>query len=331
MAILYKLRLFRKWWQRWHTMPVFSWLRAAALYKTGHYAKAIPLYEQGLANHSGHPAQLCARLDLAYCLFRTGRVSEAEEELRLAASLAPQSREAQLRLAHFQIYKGCALEAAWTMHRLLKRIEPDAEIVATFLSAAVEGAAPAYLLKEASSLAGSLALDAKAESQQQLVKLQIARAREKLINGNFEAGRAELSHLAARNPVIVDAVTAFSELLLKEGKVAFARQLLRRSLAAAPTYPRLLSLLAESYLLGGPFYNPAYAVQLATAACQNSSWSSPRELHVLAEAYFHHGDKVSALLMAGKAKEEGSRLLGSYRDVKSLERLIESLSSGTLS
>jgi len=324
------VRLVKKWWKKWHTLPVMPWLKAALLYKAGRFAEAIPLYQQGLARHPEHPAKLCARLDLAYCLFRTGKLAEAEQELKNAANLAPQAREAQLRLAHFQMYKGRALEAAWTMRRLLRRVEPDAELVATFLLAVVENGGPNYLLKEASAMVERLKLDQRVDARH-LHKLKVARAREKMLNGQFDKGKEELAKLACQNPTSLEAVMAFAELLLKEGKVAFARQYLRRGLVMAPNHPRLLSLFAESYLLGGPFYSPEYAIQLATSACQLSGWSSPRELHVLAESYFHNGDKMSALLMASKAKEEGSRLLGSYRDTKSLEQLIQALSSDTLS
>lgn len=329
MAILANIRLVKKWWRRWHTLPVFSWLKAAALYKSGRYQEAIGLYRHGLEKHPGHPAELCARLDLAYCLFRSGRLEEAEDELRRSANFAPESREAQLRLAHFLMYKGRMAEAAWTMRRLLRRMPADAELAATFLMAVVENGGPSYLMNEASALAEKIIRGASSESRQ-LHKLAVARARLKLLTGGFEEGKAELGKLACQNPTSVEALLSFAELLLKEGHVSFARQHLRRGLALAPNYPRLLSLFAESYLLGGPFYSPEYAVQLATCACQLCSWSSPRELHVLAEAYFHLGDKMSALLVASKAKEEGQRLLGSYRDAKSLERLIENLSSGTL-
>ncbi|NDC38365.1 MAG: hypothetical protein EBZ48_09980, partial [Proteobacteria bacterium] len=120
------------------------------------------------------------------------------------------------------------------------------------------------------------------------------------------------------------------KLLLTEGEVMPARRLLRRALVKLPENPQILSLLAQSYLQSGALYNAEYARQLATEACQRSEWSSPRELHILAEAFYHIGDKASALIIASKAKEEGSRLLGSYRDVKSLDQLIDNLSTGTL-
>jgi hypothetical protein len=52
-------------------------------------------------------------------------------------------------------------------------------------------------------------------------------------------------------------------------------------------------------------------------------------MHTLAEAYALSGDKMSALLIATKAKDTGGRLLGSYRDAKHLDKLIQRLSVGT--
>jgi len=53
------------------------------------------------------------------------------------------------------------------------------------------------------------------------------------------------------------------------------------------------------------------------------------EMHTLAQAYVATGDKVSALLIASKARDTGRRLLGSFPDSGQLDRLIERLSTGT--
>ena len=135
--------------------------------------------------------------------------------------------------------------------------------------------------------------------------------------------------MATATNTSLEDIMLFSEVLLEEDKVAYARQQLRRALVVAPEHPRLLSLFAQSYLKSGPFYNPEYAKQLATQACQSSGWESPREMHILADSYFHEGDKVFALLVASKAKQVGNKLLGAYRGVKTLDKLIEDLSAGT--
>ena len=89
-------------------------------------------------------------------------------------------------------------------------------------------------------------------------------------------------------------------------------------------------MLAETYLRSGTMYNAAFGKQLATQACIATNWLSPREMHVLAEAYYHTGDKLAALLTASKAKQAGSGLVGQYAKSHHLDQLIESLTDGPL-
>lgn len=321
--------LLTKWWKTWGTLPIYSWVKAAALYRKGQFAAAEKHYQRGLERHPTHPANFCAKIDLAYCQFKLGRLDEAEHELRLVSTQLPQSREAYLRMARLQMWRGQSLEAAWTIRRALRNVPVDPEFAALYLIAALDSGAPGYLLNEALQVSKSVE-----NSEKPSVKLQAARARA-LMNTKsstgveYQTARTELAQLSAATNAPYESIILFSEVLIAEGKIAHARRLLRRALHSAADYPRILSLLAETYLKSGPFYNAEYAKQLATTACQNTTWTSPREMHILAEAYYHVGDKVSALIIASKAKELGSKLLGTYRDTKTLDRLIESLSSGT--
>ncbi|MDC0358463.1 hypothetical protein OAO01_06570, partial [Oligoflexia bacterium] len=167
------------------------------------------------------------------------------------------------------------------------------------------------------------------KEEKENAEFEAVRARLMMIRGNAAKGKEYLAKIADTEQASTNALILFSEVLIEEGKITVARQYLRRALAKAPDHPRVLSLLSESYLQSGPYYNPEYARQLATYACQNTNWLSPREMHILAEAYYHANDKISALIIASKAKEEGSRLLGTYRDAAGLNKLIENLSSGT--
>lgn len=323
------LEVLSKWWNTWHTLPVYAWVRAASLYRKGQFAQAELYYRRGLEKHPTHPAQYCARIDLAYCHFKMGRLDEAEQELRAISAQLPQSREAYIRMARLQMWRGQPLEAAWTMRRALRNVPVDHEFAATYLIAALDSGAPGYLLSEALQVSKSIEAD-----ESKAPKLHAARARA-LMNIyastriEYQEARTRLAQIAAKNSVPFEVILLFSEVLVAEGKIAHARRLLRRAMQSAADHPRVLSLLSETYLKSGPFYNAEYAKQLATTACQNSTWSSPREMHILAESYYHVGDKVSALIIASKAKELGSKLLGTYRDTKTLDRLIESLSSGT--
>ena len=329
MNVIKGFKLYRKWWKTWGTLPVLAWIRAAQYYKAAEFARAVPLYRDGLAKNGHHPARTCARLDLAFCLFKIGKLTEAEQELRLAVQQSPDSREAQLRLAQFQIWIGQPLEAAWTMRRALKVLPTDADLAATFVLATIDGGGAAYLLKEAAQHLRA-AEELPNQSERGKRKLAVAKARLHIERGEFDEGRERLYKLTCEGPTSLEAVLAFSELLIEEGKVPFARQQLRRGLMVAPNHPRILSLLSESYLRAGQFHSPQYALQLATNACQFGNWSSPRELHVLAEAFYSVGDKMTALLMASKAKQVGSRMMGSYRKSRSLNDLIEHLSVGSL-
>lgn len=253
------------------------------------------------------------------------RLEEAEQQLRQVTVHAPTAREGHLRLARLQIWSGRPNEAAITVHRALQRIEPDAELAATFALAVFENDGPKYLLDAAEQVVEELADQASS-----VPRLALARAALAFRKGSKSEDRSSIEKLATDAPALFEAVLVHAELLLREGKVLQARRQLRRALVVAPDHPRLLSLLAESYLKAGTVYNADFARQLATDACVASGWRSPREMHILAEAYYHLSDRMGALLIASKAKDAGARLLGSYRDAKHLDALIESLSSQSL-
>ncbi len=284
---------------------------------------AIPYYERGLKSYKNHPASHCARLDLAQCLFTEGRFMDAEQHLKAVATKIPSSREAQLRLARLQLWSGRSLDAAWTLRRALRTLKNDPKILGLFLYAVLDNEGPRFLLDEGLEL--------------------VKRLPERGNNVLLEAVLAKIEYdkqksLPARNAFLVflenedipaEVYIMVAEMYIRTRETFRARDILREALEKNPEHPRILSLLAETYLKSGTVYNASYARQLAEKACQKASWLSPREMHVLAEAYYHLDDKISALIVASKAKEEGNRLLGSYRDSATLERLIDDLSTGT--
>ena len=81
-----------KWWKTWKTIPILEWVQAAALFRSGEYRLAEKFYRKGLKRHPNHIAHHCARLDLAYCLFKLGRLAEAEQELKQVALSLPEMR-----------------------------------------------------------------------------------------------------------------------------------------------------------------------------------------------------------------------------------------------
>jgi len=318
------VRGYRDWIRRWKTLPVQAWISGAEAYRAGRYQDAELLYRQGLKRHVRHPARVSALLDLSHCLFRLRKFSDAELALRQAISTAPSQREAYVRLARLQLWLGYGTEAAWTIRTCLQRIQPDPEIATIFLTAVVESGGVSYLLREAQELLTTLHIEPEGYP-----RFQVALARFHLLVGDREDARARLAKLAALDRGPFDGVVTFAEILLSEGKIAYARHHLHRALAVSAEHPRVLTLLARSYLMESPVFDPENAIQLAARACQNTGWRGVHEMHVLARAYALFGDKVSALLVAGRAKDTGRRLLGCYAEAKDLDRLIERLCTGT--
>lgn len=315
-------RVLLKWWRTWGTLPVFSWVRAASSYRRGDFQKAETLYLSGLKRHKGHPAEAYARLDLAYCLFKNGKIEQAERELRLVISSVNNPREALLRLARLQLWSGRPLEAAWTVRRMLRDFQPDADMVEVLSLSVIENRGPVYLHREAME-----ALKKLDEAQKQETRIRAVRAGLNLCKNPCEEAQMELEELAASGQADFETLTILSELLLKAGKVAHARMYLKRALAREASHPRVLGLLAETYLSEGSLFNALFAVQLATAACQNSQWLSVRAMHVLALAYRSSGDSQTALIMAEKARKTGNRTLGDYPHARSLNQLVEELNA----
>lgn len=317
-------KVFFKWWATWKSIPVLSWVRAALLYKAGRFEQAISMYNKGLERHPRHPARYCARLDKAYCLFKLKRFEEAETILRQVIVELPRSREAHIRLARLHMWTGNYLEAAWCARRALLSVPHDAELVAIFLISLLENGGPSYLVNDA------IGEFLKANPPANDPILDVARACLLMHRGEREKAVTLLNEVVALPNPPFEAYMYLGEALLKNGQASQARKQLRMALTLAPEYPRLLSLCAESYFVGGTFYNPDYARQLATTAAQNANWLSPWAMHTLAEAYRLSGDRMAALIMASKAKEVGIERLGSYRNSKRLDDLIDNLSSTTL-
>ena len=316
--------LYKEWIQRWGSLPVRPWVKAASLYRLGRYEEAADLYKAGLKSHPKHPARMNALLDLSHCLFRLKDFEDAERYLRQASVVAKHEREPYVRLARLQLWLGHSVEAAWTIRTALASLPADPELVTLFVTAAVESAGVGPLLSEARDLVRDMHCEPEAAP-----RLEVARARLRMQDGDLGEARDDLAALATKDRGPFEAVVAFAHVLLEEGKSSYARHHLHRALTVSPEHPKVLRLLALSYLQPGQHFEPDYAIQLATRACQATGWSGMHEMHTLARAYALTGDKVSALLIASKAKEAGRNLLGIYPEVQSLEQLIHSLSSGT--
>lgn len=314
--------VLRSWWKTWRSLPVWSWLVAASAYRAGDFERARKLYLRGLQGKPNHPARFCAYLDLAYCEFKLGMLAEAREHLQYVCNLAPHCREAHIRLARLNLWVGRPLEATRVIRRAFLYLQPDVETVSTFLLAAFENGGPSSLIREGLDLIEKLKL-----TDLDHRKLLVAKICDEVRRGNRAYALNKLERIVNKKGAPFEAVVVLSELLLEDRNVSEARRYLTRALAVAPSCPRVLNLFAELYLRTSVLYNPEYARQLATQACQTSAWMSPRAIHTLARSYFHLGDSASALMLATKAKNIGDEQRGYYLDQEALDQFITELNS----
>jgi tetratricopeptide (TPR) repeat protein len=313
-----RLVSYRDWIVRWRCMPVDAWLDAAELYQNSNFERAAELYKQGLSSHPTSRARVNALLDLSHCLFRLSRFDEAERYLRQAISTDPTLREGYVRLARLQLWLGYATEAVWTARVSMQRHSPDPELVTLFVTAVVESGGNPTSIAEAQKFLRQLNYDSGG-----FPRLDVARARLAYLVDKSEEAREDLARMASVDRGPFEAVVAFAEVLIGEGKLAYARHQLHRALSVAADHPKVLRLLARTYLNEGTFYEPEYAVQLALKACQLTSWKGVHELYIAAQSYVAVGDRVAALLAATRAKEVAARLLGGYPEVAQLEKLLQ--------
>ena len=313
-----------QWWKTWRRLPVMPWLKGAIHYRAKRYDLAASCYQKGLDKYPSHTANLSARLDLSFCLFKLGKLEEAERNLRYVTLHARKSKKAFMRLARIQLWSGRSLEAAWTLRRALQQLPADKELAGLFLYSVVENQGPLFLLQEAKAVA-----ELCKDEDSTYLMYQTAIALYGFYFEEKQSGLRTLKEIVNSESAPLDAIIAYAEILLSKNESNEAKKILQRALKSEPNSPRVLTLLASTYLQAGDLKNADYAVQLALSACQNSAWLSPRELHVLAEAYAEAGDVISALIAANRSKQEGERLLGHYRHSKSLTSLIDSLSQAS--
>ncbi len=318
-----RLKAHYDWIVKWHTLPVLAWIDAAEHYKNGEYQRASELYLIGLKSHPHNRARLNAYLDLAHCLFLLHKYELAESYLRRATSTFPKVREGYVRLARLQLWLGYASEALWTVRVCIQRTGIDPEILTLFISAVVDAGGNPAAVAEAREHLKTIYCDASG-----FPHLEAARARLDMWSDNKQEAREEIARLAQLDRGPFEAVVSFAEILISEGKLAYARHHLHRALTAAPDPPRVMKLLARTHLYSGVFYEPEYAVKLAQKACQMTGWRGINEVSTLAQAYLASGDKIAALLVATKAKEIAVRLIGGYPEVAQLKKMLQVSAGG---
>ncbi len=325
MSFMNSFQVYMQWWRTWKTLPVCSWIKAARLYRAGRYVQAEELYRRGLKRFSHHPASCSARLDLAYCLFKQRKVTDSERELRSIIIQFPNYREGYVRLARVQLWIGRGADAALTLRRAVQYFADDAEINALLLLCLIDQKASRYLISEAIN-----GIKRARELSPEHKLLKIAEARCVYFLGEQPRGKMLLAELALEDPALFDAVLAYAEVLIEEKNYDDGLRHLRRALQVSPNHPRVLAMMAQIYLTDSPLFNPEFSQQIAISACQNTSWSSVRDLAILAESYRAQGDKMAALVVANKARSIGGQGRVEHRQAETLDRLIESLTTELL-
>ena len=320
-----------KWSLVWGSLPVMDWIDAASCYKSKDFEKAAKFYEKGLKKHPKHAAAICAQIDLGFCYFKLMNFEKAEILLRDAIRKSPQEKETYLRLAKVLMWIGNPQEASEVLKSAIETCleddQMDTELAVQFAFAVIESEGENTYLKDAITYLLQIKYDDLDDKRVEVVRACFA-----LTRGETSKGRGILLSLVNIQGGVTptSAHIYFSELLIQEGSLAHALRHLRIALKRQPNSPRVLTLLSELYLQRGEFYNTDYAVQLATKAAQNTSWINPSTVHVLAEAYNQHGDRMSALMTASKAMEIDKVRNGAYRKTENLNALIDTLSAGTI-
>lgn len=319
-SALNTIQAVHNWLYAWRTVPVWNWIRASSLYKNGQFETAAAYYMKGM--NRNHPAKIHALADAGFCYFKLNDLKKAEECLRKVIELDPAHASASMLLAKVLHRCGRACEAAQILRESFLHEEPDIERLGFFLYTVIEYDGPSYFIDEAlkrSSNETRIGIDSS-----DLMQLAIAALLIK--SKKFHRASLILDNAISKHSCAVEAFILKAELLMHRYEIEEAIHILQEGFAVDPNHPRALSLMAELYLKAGDTFNAEYAGQLALKACQNSAWRSVRELHVLAECYYHAGARAEALMLANSARELETRTYGSYKNTVHLERLIESLS-----
>jgi Tetratricopeptide repeat len=309
------------WWRAWGTVPVPEWIAAAECYRDGQFTRAIGLYESGFYSSDTHRAATSARLDLSYCLFREGRIREAEAHLLKVIVDNPLLREGYVRLSRLFLWIGSPNQAVELLFDAAERVPFDQELSALLIFAVLESSAPRFMLENALAMS-EIHQSVKGKKKNHSQLLATSAAHLLLHSGETQKAYDELNRCILQGNAPLEAYLLRAKWLVQEKKYIEAREDLLQCLMLQPGHPESLSMLSRLYLATDVFDQPGYALNLAVLACQSSGWMSGRELLVLAEVYMRAGDSHLALMMAEKAKKVRESRGGSPVDPVVLDTFI---------
>ena len=300
-------RLYFRWIRRWRSVPIRSWLIAARLFESGDFISAVPHYVRGLTHHPKHPAAGNARFDLAYSLYRLGRIRAALAELELLVRNQPENRDATLLYGRLLFILGrseCALREIYQATEIFLN-DPAPHVALLHLIAD----SPDSIVQDVAWRTRAYRSRAKLLTQLDLMPagsspalaVEAALAAFDLRLGNREAGEQRVLRLLAGGSVGYEVLFMRGLQFLAADRVLQARELLTRATRLAPRDPRPVVYLAHSYLRAGAFESPLFALQLAQSAATSTEYSNPRVLDLLAEAHAAAGNCEEAELYRGLA------------------------------
>jgi tetratricopeptide (TPR) repeat protein len=180
-----------------------------------------------------------ARLNLGEVLYRAGKLSEAEHELRAVVDAQPTNVAALLWLAKTLRDQGRAKDALALYEKALAQRGDNGDA----LVEAVDLAAGAGLREDARRLA-----EGPSSRRVSPASRAVARAIAERAGGRAEAAERELRAALAAEPTFLPALTRLLDLLIADGRPADARPALERAAEAAPASPSHLALAGEAAL-----------------------------------------------------------------------------------
>ncbi len=289
-------KLVYDWYRMWGTLPVAHWLRAADCFIRKEFVAAALHYEKGLERNGKHPARHCARMDLAYCLYRNGEIERALQELRVVTESSVALRDAYLLRAKIEDILGRPEMAIRSLADGLALFPQDTRLLVGFIHICLFNDIEHPRLSEVRGVLLQQKRELLLDDNRQVL-LDSALAHYELKIGDTESGDRMLVRVLATGMAPFEAIVIRGERLFEQRRMLQAREQLGRAMRLSPRNPRPARLLAESYLLPGDFCELDWAEQLAAVACKASAWQNPECIEIFARVMDSKGDASTTELL----------------------------------
>jgi tetratricopeptide (TPR) repeat protein len=288
------------WISQWGSRPVIQWIKGAKLFAEGDYLTASKHYKEGLTLHPNHRAAGCARVDLAYCMYRLGELLEAERLLLDIVGRDVPREETYVFLAQIQSYLGRPISALRTLAAASHVYPDDISILAEKLNISLFAGLNSRTIKKIATTLYSLR-NALSYSHPDSLIADTALAHYEIRCADRELGFRMLVRVLGSGSADAQAYLINGERFLEDGNITQAREQFSRAQRQNPLNPWSSFLLSRSYLVKDEaYFNGAFAVQLAVESCKISRWENVRILKMLQASYESVGDLASAELIKAR-------------------------------